>query len=107
MATDSAGMLPYLPARRFCRGKRAMPSGHASTSAAWAVPKGEPGTDEKPLAAAVRGAENRVTRPDQRFGVGPWGFQNSATVAELRLRRHVSLFLAHTGDRGTPDSVQC
>ena len=54
MATDSAGILPYrpaLPARRFCRGRWAMPSGHASTSAAWPIPKGEPGADEEPLAA--------------------------------------------------------
>jgi len=79
MATDSAGCcrtgraLPALQARRFCWGRWAMPSGHASTSAARSVPKGEPGADEEPLAAAVWGAENGVTRPDQRFVVGPVG----------------------------------
>ncbi len=30
-----------------------MPSGLASTSAAWSVPKGEPRADEEPLTAAV------------------------------------------------------
>ena len=49
------------------------------------------------------GSENRVTRPDtdQRFVVGLW-VPNSAVVAELRLRRHVSVFVEPTGDLGHP-----
>ena len=63
---DSAGILPCrpaLPARRFCWGRCAMPSGHASTSAAWSVPKGEPGADEEPLAAAVLRVRARSWAP--------------------------------------------